>query len=263
MNKLTGFAIRNSKLLSVIATLIWFTLLMAVAVFFEFSYIICGIIACILSLLSKRYIDRIGWYAVKSAYKKLNDKCDPYPMYEVCESLIENSTSAVNECSAKMNKMCAFYYLGKTTEAYSILAGINVEEIPDLPISTKALYYYDLMLISTVLGLFEEAELYFEKGLQICNEIEDSKEKDLVSKTFNDGEFWATYRGTNYEKAIELLNKVECSCLLHKVHTQFNLGKCYIALGETEKAREALDFVIKNANKTCFGKEAEELLKTL
>ena len=40
-------------------------------------------------------------------------------------------------------------------------------------------------------------------------------------------------------------------------------AKCYIALGETEKAREALDFVIKNANKTCFGKEAEELLKTL
>ena len=263
MNKLTGFAIRNSKLLSVIATLIWFTLLMAVAVFFEFSYIICGLIAVVLSFISKRYIEAICHFAIGSAFKKLQEQCDPYPLLDVTEKLIEYDISPWHTRIAIMDRCCALACVGRTKEAYDNMVSINIEEPPEVHYITKVMYYNNLMDFATRLGLYDEAEQNYEKALRLYENISERKLKDRYLYLFKAAEYMAEYRKGDYAKAIELIDSVENNYIQSKVDATMFSAKCYIALGENEKAKESLEFVVKNANKTCFGKEAEELLKTL
>lgn len=263
MNKLTGFAIRNSKLLTVIATLIWFTLLTAVAVFFEFSYIICGLIAISLSFASKLFFERICSFVIKSAYKKLTDKCDPYPFLAVIDKLIEFDFSPEYTRALMIDRTATLTVAGRINEAYTELKNIDIDELPENYYVSKVMYYNNLMDYATRLGMFEEADRYYEKALQLYCDMEDCTAKEKMAYTFKCGEYMAAFRKGDHKKAVELLNSVETEFLYTKVDKAMFSAKCYIALGETEKAREALDFVMKNANKTYLGKEAEELLKSL
>ena len=70
-------------------------------------------------------------------------------------------------------------------------------------------------------------------------------------------------RKNDVERSISYLPHLKNDTLLSKCSYALMLAKIYIMQNETEKAKEQLSFVIKNASKISLGQEASELLKNI
>ena len=262
MEKRDRWVVKNK----ILATFLLNVLLCSVfSVFFallEFSVWFIIVFDLFIILINGVYPSVCSDNLLKKAIKSWEEYCDPEPLLNETEFLLGCRNSAMVKQILFMNKSAALSSIGKTREAYDMLISMNIDKEAYIPDAARLLYYNNLMVYAHNLGMNELADITYSKLLLMYPDIKNKKTKEDFDEHMKESKASFHIRKGEYEQAIDALNQLSPQKMRSKVENAFTYAKVYLALGETEKAKDHLVFVIVNGNKLACVNEARELLKT-
>ena len=221
--------------------------------------VVDSIILCTGALLGESCLIRL----TKKPLSDFDDACDPYPLLEETEKLLACKPKGNMEQVTQINRLAALSALGKYDIVYDTLMSINIDKFArSLPMN-KAVYYHNLASACDDLGRHEEASVWRTKMNMIYNDMPENKMKKSISTFILNSRAEELFYNGRYQEALEMRNSKGNQKLRYQVADAFAIAKIYIKLGDKEKARENLEFVIKNGNKLYAVTEAKELMKEL
>lgn len=227
------------------------------------------------SFLSIYLVDLAIWFfagrIIASAQGKLlqepielvDQQCDPYPLLEELEQQMARNGSNAQGQLTELNYAMALRTVGEDQKAASILENLNIDRFPSTSPFTKYIYYNNLSDVLFALDRVTEARIWHRKGVQIYNDLPESKMKQQLSETCQISLAEALYHEGEYSQALQTAAWIKCRSKRHLLDTALLAAKCHIALEEPEKAREKLQYVVDNGNKLHIVEEAKALLETL
>lgn len=195
------------------------------------------------------------------AVKELENTCDPYPLYEETEKLLTYALPKNYRRVYMINYGTALISIGDLRRAYDILHAINIEA-PYVPAVQKYVYYHNLATVCTRLSLMEEAagcfayqqRLYASLSKQIQTAFASNVKSACALERYRVGDPLETMR---------LLASLPRGSRYEGVSNAMLYAKAALAVGETEKARENLDYVIAYGNRLGVVEEAKTLRASL
>lgn len=195
------------------------------------------------------------------AVKALNNFCDPIPLLEASEFILKYKKSGPNNQIALSNYSTATRELGDVQKAYDILSSINIDKFPGVLAESKFVYYNNLSCFCSDLDKHDLAEVWYNKSLQIYNDIKNIKFKNDHKSSILYLTALRNFRNKDYKQTISILDNSTHDSLRNKVDNALLCAKACLKLGDIEKAKDKLIFVIANGNKLACVNEARELLK--
>lgn len=217
----------------------------------------------LLAFIISVYVDACGQYLQKKPLQVLNETCDPYPFQqELKEQLTYNNTDAAKQVLL-INYSMTLRETGEFQQSWEILDGIHIDQLAGTLPSVKATYYNNLADILTLLERFEEAEIWYGKALEIYQDMKENRFKRQLAPAIEAARADHYYRAGEYRRAMEVLDGIPRDALRAQVDAALMYARCCIALGETDSAREKLEFVIRNGNRLHCVHVARELLESL
>ncbi len=200
-------------------------------------------------------------YVLKKTLAELNNKCDPMPLLmETQELLNYKNTKAVRQLLL-MNYSVALSETGELQKNYDILKSINIDELSStLPVH-KVIYYNNLSDACDSLGDTVQADIWYQKMMQIYNSMPDNKFKRQVVPVVNLATASAWYRRGDFNQALYTLQYVAPKDLRQRVSMAMLCAQIFIKLNDFDTARANLQFVVANGNKLLLVNQAHELLQ--
>ena len=196
---------------------------------------------------------------VNSAIIELNNKCDPYPLIEVCERRLEGEKGNM---TLKINLACGYYNAGEFEKSLAInneLADI----IESFSAVLRTVYYNNFSLLSLETG-------DTTKALELLERAEEAhKTLGKRGKRFNSmlcaSRAEILVRQGNYDEAEKLLEgtNINEKITQNMVFASLLRARIYASRGDTQKASEMLQYVMHNGNALFCAKTAYELSKEL
>ena len=227
------------------------------------SVVLIVVINAWLILATLCYADYCAAKLLQRTYRTLREECDPEPFLQHVEKMISRTKSEARKQLLTVDLAVALVYMGDYRKVYDILKSINIDKFASTLPLQKVCYYNNLADVCMKLEDFEEAELWYQKTAQLYADVKSSKLKASLAGTIQSGEITSLYCKKDYEGALELLNSRKPECLLIEVEDALLCARIYVAQGETALAKQKLEYVIANGNKTCLVGEAQDLLKIL
>lgn len=195
---------------------------------------------------------------------ELNNKCDPYPLIDECEKHLKANYSTIERFVLFVNYSAALKAAGQYEKALNILLSIDIEADAMKKVEhLKAAYYYRLFDLCEILNKKAQADFAYAKFTELIPQIKNEKYKKTVEIEIAQAKVLDAYRKGDYQTVVELLDGSASNVFSAQVYSALTCAKAYIELGETEKAREKLEYVIENGNKLNCVTEAQELLSTI
>ena len=221
--------------------------------------VVDSIILCIGALLGDSCLMRL----TKKPLSDFDDACDPYPLLEETEKLLACNLKGNMEQVTQINRLAALSVLGKYDVVYDTLMSLNIDKYSGCLPMNKVVYYHNLASACDDLGRHDEASAWRSKMNTIYNDMPENRMKKSVSTFVLNSRAEELFYSGRYQEALEMRNSKGNQKLRYQVADAFAIAKIYIKLGDKEKARENLEFVIKNGNKLYVVTEAKELMKEL
>ena len=231
--------------------------------FFHAPWWLIMIVDLFMILATYCYVDNCTLKLLQRNYAILREQCDPYPYLHQVEAVIAKTKSEARVQILTIDLAVALVYMGDYRKVYDILKSINIDKFASTFPIQKVCYYNNLADVCMKLEDFEEAELWYKKSVQLYADIKNSKLKAGFAGTMKSGEISVLYCKKDYDGALELLRSRKPECLLIEVEDALLCARIYIAQGKTELAKQKLQYVIANGNRTCLVSEAQDLMKIL
>ncbi len=209
------------------------------------------------------YVDACGQYLLKKPLKILKDQCNPYPFLEETQELLGYSNSKAADLALRINHAMAMREIGDFQHAWAILSTIHIDQLPGTLPSVKVVYYNNLADVLTLLDRFDEAEIWSKKALEIYHDMPNNKFKRELGHAMEVTQADHYYRDGDYRRAMENLDQISHTTLHDQVNYAWLYARCCIALGENQKAKEKLLFIIQNGNKLWCVDWAQECLQNI
>ncbi|MCH5303684.1 MAG: hypothetical protein J1E41_02365 [Ruminococcus sp.] len=183
------------------------------------------------------------------------------------ELLLSTTTELLNERLPRnisqvnvINYCVALREIGKFREAYDILLTLNMDKSFVL---NKVVYYNNLCDLCHLMDDYDNANKYYSEMMSIYNNISNRHIKKGFSSNVYLSNVNDLYRSGNYNEVLLKLNEFKPDNLNQSVDTSLTYGETYIKLGNYDKAKEHLSFVIQKGNKLLNVKLAKCLLSEL
>ena len=195
---------------------------------------------------------------MKSAAEALNNSCDPTILLGETEEQLKYVKSGVTGQLIVLNHTVALSYLGEHEKVLEILKSLDVDKYKILsPYRgfVKMIYYNNMSDAFHELGNFENASLWHEKTMLAAKKLGAANQKEIVLSKATEN-----LRCKEYEKILETLESFKGKTLLDSVCASMVYAKAYIALGNSEKAKEKLSYIIENCNKLYMVEQAKKML---
>ena len=221
------------------------------------------VVALLYTFVMFSYIDGCYLAAANKATKHLNDTCDYEPLLALTEEIVRYAKPSPNKQIMHMNYAVCHLYKGDFLTARQIMTNININKFPGAMYYIKMLYYNNLAEIEDHLGNNEAADVYFDNVDKLYRDLKPGKKKELFKDTFNSTLASHLYRNGDYRAALEIMDKLKPSNLCSAVQSAHLHARILIALGENERAKEALNFAIANGGKLYVVSEAKEILASI
>ncbi len=200
-------------------------------------------------------------YVLKKPLDELNNKCDPVPLLMETQELLNYKNTKVVRQVLLMNYCVALSEIGELQKNYDILKSINIDELSaTLPIH-KLVYYHNLSNACDSIGDAAQADIWYEKMMQIYNGMPENKFKKQVVPVVNQATAVAWYRKGDFNQALNILKCVQPNNLRQRISMSMLCAKIFIKLNDFDTARANLQFVIANGNKLFLVNEAHKLLQ--
>jgi tetratricopeptide (TPR) repeat protein len=206
------------------------------------------------------WVDVIIYQLPMPAIKAMDEKCDPYPLLEETTRQLQYGYKGTLDQTNRINHACALRQIGQYQQALDVLCGINIDLYSGTIPATKFVYYNNLMDVLTLMGRYGEAEVWYQKAIQIYKDMPNNKIKKQLTETVESAAAYAWFRRGEYAKAIEALNATHPKRLSSQVGHALLYARCCIAEGNAEAARQSLQFVIERGNRFYAVQEAMYLL---
>lgn len=200
---------------------------------------------------------------IMDATKKLDNECDPYPLFLESEDQLGYIKNAGRRQLCMINRAAALSELARYTEAYESQCAIDINLVAGTTLEVKALYYVNLSSFALGVKKIEESISYHTKASQITGLLKNKKYKDLLFSSLRLISAEQAIESGEYQTAIELIKSVEPKTKRQSVANAFLYGKIALAMNDKEGARANLLYVINNGNKLGCVNEARKLLETL
>lgn len=262
MRKLQRWVMLHQRIAVIVLSVIY---LCGIFAFLEFPispWIVIPVLG-ILYLFSLLIIPTASTEWLQEPMKALQEQCDPYPLLRDLHGIPMGKLPDLHRQTITINYCFALYYIGNYQLAFDTLSSLNIDKHGGMIPVNKAVYYNNLSDNCRHLHKHEEAEIWYEKMMQIYNDLPDNNlKKNLEPAVLSARIDHHRYTG-EYEKALELLGTVKPQNRIGEVDLHMQLAQNYFALGEKELARKNLQLVIEKGNKLYAVTKAKELLARL
>ena len=214
-------------------------------------------------LVNSAYIDGSYLRLQKKPIQALDEGCDPYPLLqETTEQLTYGPGGFIEQC-IKINQALAFREAGRYQDALDLLNSINIDRYATIVPVTRFVYYNNLTDILTLMGNYTEAEIWYQKAVQIYQDLPANKDKEKLRPVVEAMAAEAWFRRGEYEKTIECSNALYPPMPSSQINQAMLIARCYIALGQPEEARKPLEFVIARGNRLHAVAQARAILNNI
>lgn len=211
-------------------------------------------------LVNSTHIDGSLMRLQKQPTQALISDCDPYPLLQETTEQLTYGPTGVIEQNIKVNHALALREVGRYQDALELLNSINIDRYAaTLPV-TRFVYYNNLTDVLTLLGNYPEAEVWYQKAVQIYQDMPENKLKQRLRPVVEAMAADAWFRRGEYEKTIECVNALYPSEAYNQINQAMLIARCYIALGQPEEARKPLEFVVAKGNRLHAVAQARAML---
>ena len=201
-----------------------------------------------------------GRRLLKAPTKCLKEQCDPYPyMQEINVQRGYPGSGVVKQlrdCDYALT-LCA---IGEYEQSFALLTQINIDKYGSMLPLHKIIYYNNLMDLCALMGKHQEAVIWFEKMMQLFQDLKPGKQKEQLRKTVDANLAVYYFCRGEYDRTLYILSQAKPTNLSERVENAMMFARTYLAMGEAEKAVRPLRFVAENGNKLYCATEARELL---
>lgn len=198
-------------------------------------------------------------YLLRRPVAQLHEHCDPYPFIREVETMRTYSLSQTGKQQMDMNLAMGLQMIGEYEKAYALLSGINIDKYRMGP-GNRTVYYNNRMDLCAWMGKYQEANIWYEKAVQLFHTLKPGKIKDSLAHVVVSNRTLNYFCNGEYDRVLQELGKANPRSLCDRVENAMLFARTYLALGETENAVKALRFVADNGNKLYFAAEAKALL---
>lgn len=209
------------------------------------------------------WVDGSSGKLMQRPLKALSDECDPYPLLQETAEQLTYGFSGVTEQTIRINHCLALREIGQYQQSWELLSAINIDRELGLLPQVKFVYYCNLCDVLTLMGRYPEAEVWYQKAIQIYQDMSENKMKQALREAVEGMAADAWYRRGDYAQARACISARQPEKLNNRVDQALLYARCSIALGEPDVARQALEFVIAYGNRLYAVTEARYLLDTL
>lgn len=192
--------------------------------------------------------------------KYLKEQCDPYPYLEEINVQREYPGNGTAKQLRDIDYAMTLRCIGEYELAYALLTQINIDKHGGMIPAYKVIYYNNLMDLCALMGKHREAVIWYEKLLQMFNDLKPGKQKEQLRKTVDTNLADYYFCKGEYDRALRALSQAKPENLSDRIENAMMYGRTYLAMGKTEEAKRPLQFVAENGNRLYFATEARELL---
>lgn len=193
----------------------------------------------------------------------LNMYCDPDEFYNITKELLTYRLSKAKRCIMLINYAVALSDKGEYEQALDILKSLDIyDRIKKAPI-LGLVYYHNLASMYFSVKNMEQAKKNFQKSIEIYDNLARIKFRQQYAQFSKIDRACVYICDEEYSKAVALLDDKQNYDMRFMVGKSYICAKAYLALGENEKAREKLNFVLVNGNRLHIVKLAKQLLDNM
>jgi predicted Zn-dependent protease len=226
--------------------------------FFPALFLVCIIPPVLYFVINMRWYKY--WMPFMSA---LEVGCDPYPLLEETEYMISKAKKGLPYFQITINYSIALMATGQYEKALSVLQGLDFTKIPKLSHHNMFVYYNNLCAACAANKQWEQHAIYQSKAEASYACIK----KQAFKKKFSDSmllhQISQYIQEKKYDEAEEALSSFIAKRGRESIMMAMTLTEIHIGRGETEQAKEQLQFIIENGNKLYAVTEARQILETL
>lgn len=240
------------------------SILFAVAAYINFRSEIALVVCAFISVfITSVWIDSCYALAANKATKHLNKTCDYEPLLALTEEIVRYAKPSPSKQVMQINYAVCHLYKGDFLTAKQIMSNINIDQFAGALYYVKMTYYNNLAEVEDHLGNKEAADVHFDKLDKMYRDLKPGKKKEAFKDTFNSTYASYLYRKGDYDAALKIMDETKPNNLCAAVQNACLQARILIALGQNDRAREALNFAITNGNKLYAVAEARELLSQI
>ena len=198
---------------------------------------------------------------LRSAAKALHQSCDPTVLLNETEEQLKYVKKGITNQLILLNHAVALGYLGEYSKAFEILNDLDTDKY-------RLMFFYrayikmarsnNMAEICDELGDFESASQWHEKTLVFAKKLGMTGTKEIILAGASE-----SLRKKDFVAALKALEGFKDKNMLEKVCVSMIYAKAYIGLGEKEKAKEKLDFIVENGNKLHMVEQAKKMLENI
>ena len=184
---------------------------------------------------------------LKDAAKALNDNCDPTVLLSETEQQLEYEKRGITNQLVLLNHTVALGYMGEYSKAFEILSSFDADKykfISPYRAYIKMIHSNNMADTCDELGDFESASAWHKKTLDAAKKLGMLKSSEIILAKASEA-----LRKKDYGAVLKALEGFKEKNMLEKICASMVYAKAYIGLGEIEKAKEKLSFIIENGNK--------------
>lgn len=210
------------------------------------------------SVLAFCFVESSSDKLLNPASKSLNDDCDPTPLLNETEEQLKYVKNGVTNQLIVLNRTVALGYMGEYSKVLDILENFNADKykfISPYRGFVKMIYFNNMSEAFNELGDFEKASIWHEKTLIAAKKFGISTSKEIILAKASEN-----LRKKEYDIALQTLAGFKAKNKLESVCAAMVYAKTYVALGDLEKAKEKLNFIIENGNKLYMVEQAKKML---
>ncbi len=260
MNRLSKYVVKHKTLwfigLSVFLCGIYTVFLMSLNV----PTGVVVIVDILLAFIAYSYTEYSPNTVMMPALKELNDNCDPLPLWDVTQKLLMDKSSEAVTQLITINFAVALREMGEYEATYATLKAINIDKTPAIQPVQRAVYYNNLMDVCRLLERHEEADIWYERFLQIYGDVKNKKQRELLDCAVQSAKASKAYMAGEYEKARAILDQMRIPNKYAKVNTAMHYAEIAEAEGDSQEARKQYQFVVDNGNKRYCVQQAQAKL---
>lgn len=215
-------------------------------------------------LLTARFLGSRWLALLKKPMEILDDTCDPYPYMEE----LQRQNNYSGPWTLKYNRVIlqagALMRVGSSEEAYALLLPLQEKLFQSQqPRGLQTIYCDCLANVCRALDRAEEAEYWHAKRMELLAKVKNKRiQQKFAERTPMYMAHYHTFR-KEYEISIQFLQQQKPKNKYEQVSASMVYARNAVAMGETEKAKEALTFVVENGNKLYIASQARQMLAEL
>ena len=188
---------------------------------------------------------------------------DPDPLLAITQELLTFRHPETYRQTLLINYCVALRERGELEKMCSILQSINIDKSPQTLPWIKVVYYNNLSDAYTLLGDDVQAQIWYEKMMQIYRDMPENKVKRSLENASILAQAEDCMRCGNYPRAMQLVTALKPEKLTEKMSVALLYAQIEIKKGNAEAARQSLHYVINTGNKLYAVKLAQKLLDEL